>query len=386
MNYEIWRAVFQGLVYFGSAVILIGTIGVNCCSTKIENIEKKKVADISIERDGAIKRSNEKADALYMLNRFLSEVDNRIEKLYLHLDLGSTIISDLFSDFSCFIYFHNMDVLLEIKSSHVSSPLSKNALFLQTRLAKGHDLNESTLIMSESYPDKNTGDLLLDISYLMKDTSARDFSIRDLHNELFEFIISKKHSKYVKNLNINVNHWHVFRWATNESNWKQSLDEWLTNGEEYVTLFRTENTRHLTVHRINFYEQGVQQFEIVPQRNFDDTKLSKSDLQRYLSDVDANEGTMLFQIDNRWLTADNALIEYLPLTQKDNFEIRIFRDIDNILKVLISTSFSNDVILSCKDTNAIPADQKYHDIVVTWGEGENCLYLNGKLIDSFQIK
>ena len=251
---------------------------------------------------------------------------------------------------------------------------------------KGHNLNESPLIMSESHTIKNTSDLILDICFLMKKTSARDFSIRDLHNEQFQFIISKKHSKYIKNLNINVNHWHIFRWATNDNNWKTSQDEWLPKGEEYVTFYRTYNTRHITDHKINFFEQGVQHFEIVKHSDLDDTKFSKDSSQRLLSDVDANKGTIALQIDNKWLTANNALIEYLPLTKRDNFGIRIFRDIDNILKVLISNSFSNGVILSCKDISAISADQKYHDLIVTWGEGKNRLYLNGELIDSFENK
>jgi len=348
MNYELWRTIFQYLIYFSSASILVGTIGLNCCNKKITYIEKQKSEKISQERDAAIKKSNEKADALFMLNRFLSEIDNKIETFYLHLDLGNTIISDNFSNFSCFLYFSKIDVLFEFEPLKIIPSPSKNALFIKTKSVKGHNLSESPLVMSESHTFKNTSDLILDVCFLIKKTSARDFSIRDLHNETFQFIISKEHSKYIKKININVNHWHIFRWSINDSNWKKTSDVWLPKGKKYVTFYRIYNTRHITEHKINYYEQGVQHFEIVRNSITDNLKITKSSSQQLLHDVDKNKGTMVFQIDNKWLIGNNALIEYLPLTVKGDFKIRIFRDIDNVLKVLISNSFSNNVILSCK--------------------------------------
>jgi hypothetical protein len=104
-----------------------------------------------------------------------------------------------------------------------------------------------------------------------------------------------------------------------------------------------------------------------------------------LAQVDPNSGSLVFNTsDKKWLEKNNDLINFIPHTKVENFELHIYRDTDNIFKVLISNSFSKNQLLTFKDLDLLKKSPNHpkHQIAITWGDNANKLYLDGKLVDS----
>ena len=91
--------------------------------------------------------------------------------------------------------------------------------------------------------------------------------------------------------------------------------------------------------------------------------------------------------DKRWLEQNNYFIEFVPYINKGNFEIHIYRDNDNVFKVLISNSFSKKVTLKYSDLDKLKSNPNHqqHTIAITWGNGENKLYIDGALVDKYPL-
>lgn len=107
--------------------------------------------------------------------------------------------------------------------------------------------------------------------------------------------------------------------------------------------------------------------------------------EKALSKIDPNEGTIFYRThDDKWLEENNYFIEFIPHIKKDNFELHVYRDKDNVFKVLLSNSFSKGVVLKFKDLDRLRKSSNHpnHGVAITWGKGENKLYLDGVLIDS----
>ena len=111
---------------------------------------------------------------------------------------------------------------------------------------------------------------------------------------------------------------------------------------------------------------------------------SINELYDNISNLDSNEGTLVFWTnDSLWWKRNNYTIEFIPLIQKDNFKLRIFRDSDNIFKCLIKTESSNEAILTFDNFSEFPSSLHHpeHHIGVTWQGTCRKLYVDGKLVD-----
>jgi hypothetical protein len=96
--------------------------------------------------------------------------------------------------------------------------------------------------------------------------------------------------------------------------------------------------------------------------------------------IDSRVGSIGFWTGAEWLEKNNALIEYIPHIQKDDFSINVYRDRDNILKVQI-----NDIILKYEDLDQLKQSPKHpsHYIAITWENGKYKLYIDGMLVDEY---
>lgn len=104
------------------------------------------------------------------------------------------------------------------------------------------------------------------------------------------------------------------------------------------------------------------------------------------SEVDPNAG--FFSItpsDQGWLERNNNLVEIIPHITRRDFEIHLYRDTDNVLKALITNSFSKKAMLTYEDLERLKTHRAHpkHDIKVTWYKGENKLYIDGVLVDVY---
>lgn len=102
------------------------------------------------------------------------------------------------------------------------------------------------------------------------------------------------------------------------------------------------------------------------------------------STVNPSDGWFSITVSQeKWLEPNNEFIEIIPHISKKEFEIHIYRDKDNILKALISSTFSKNVILKYKDLERLKEAPNHpeHEIKMTWYNGENKLYIDGVLVD-----
>ena len=146
---------------------------------------------------------------------------------------------------------------------------------------------------------------------------------------------------------------------------------------------------------IYFYRIKDKQFSekisgVTPQSNIDRNTiapaLKKEYWEKALSKIDPSEGTIVYKTsDDKWLEKNNYFVEFIPYIKKDAFEIHVYRDVDNVFKVLLSNSFSKGIILKYEDLDRLKSSASHpqHMVAITWGHGENKLYLDGVLIDTF---
>jgi hypothetical protein len=101
--------------------------------------------------------------------------------------------------------------------------------------------------------------------------------------------------------------------------------------------------------------------------------------------VNPKEGAIVYWTDERWLEKNNTFIDFTPQIQKDGLGIHAYRDKDNVLKVQISNAFSKNVILKYADFNKLKKNPHHpkHMVAITWGNGEDKLYIDGQLVDEF---
>lgn len=105
-----------------------------------------------------------------------------------------------------------------------------------------------------------------------------------------------------------------------------------------------------------------------------------------LSEVNPKQGTIIYTTsDKRWLEKNNYFVKFIPHITKEDFEIHVYRDKDNIFKVLISNSFSEKVVLKYEDLEKLKSSPSHpkHMVGITWGEGQNKLYIDGVLVDAY---
>lgn len=123
----------------------------------------------------------------------------------------------------------------------------------------------------------------------------------------------------------------------------------------------------------------------IPEIKNEKEERDRATWSKKLAKVDPNSGSIIFETsDKRWLERNNYLITFIPHTKAENFELHVYRDTDNIFKVLISNSFSKNQLLVFKNLDLLKKSPSHpkHQIAITWGNNENKLFLDAKLVDS----
>jgi hypothetical protein len=138
-----------------------------------------------------------------------------------------------------------------------------------------------------------------------------------------------------------------------------------------------------------FYEINGQKFPQIISgpilSGSDSTKLH----EQIFSHIDPQKSSFILKfVNNAWLERDNRFIEIIPYIKRGVFEFHAYRDVDNIFKVLISNTFSKNVILKYGDLDKLKQNPSHpkHIMIVTWGDGRNRLYLDGPLADEYPNK
>jgi len=111
----------------------------------------------------------------------------------------------------------------------------------------------------------------------------------------------------------------------------------------------------------------------------------KDERLQHLFGLNPDHGIIDINIDAKELFEDNKQkFEFLPHIKSDLIKLHGWRDKDFSFRVLISNSFSNDVLLEFNQVDKIikPSNPVHH-LRLVWGNGENKLYFDGILVDVY---
>ena len=191
--------------------------------------------------------------------------------------------------------------------------------------------------------------------------------------------------RWVKGIKINVNNWDIFNKTGNKIHWREYKQEFLPDRHDLKIFYQEYQTRFYDSNQIRFFQEGFGFYEIVRSNMDTRSKISVDDINRNLSSVDDSVGTLIFDIDKKWRMKNNSYIEYLPLTTKNGFSIRIYRDTDNLLKVFLSYKYSQNVILRCRYPDNFSDSQDKYRLTITWSKKEAIFIIDGTVVDKYKV-
>lgn len=263
-NPEFWRTIFQWVVYISTVLVLIGSIGLNVFTKRIEKIEKNKSDILEQQRDTAIKKNNENTEKLMNLNTFMAEVDNPIEKLFLIIDFNRSYTVEELQNFTCYLNLHKLGKTYEFKISHaMKQPGNEMRLFLSHKSVDSGKWDTDPSIMTAFHNRAEAAFIVFDLWFLLK-SKPSGLTIRDLNSLFFEIVVSKSHSHIIEEFQINANDWAVYHRKCVDNPWKSYTNTWLPQTEtELVGYYHTDILkREMFLQKIDFFREGAYQYQV----------------------------------------------------------------------------------------------------------------------------
>jgi hypothetical protein len=117
----------------------------------------------------------------------------------------------------------------------------------------------------------------------------------------------------------------------------------------------------------------------IPPPNEKEVKLS-----RELIKLNPDEGRITARVSHPDLFERNGkFFEIIPPFKKADFEFHLFRGEDNTFKANIINSFSKNIILKYADLDELKrrVNHPNHEIVVSWKDGRDNLFIDKILVD-----
>lgn len=377
MDPNFGKLLAQIFLYFAMALIIVANIGINYFGKKITENEKNEAKKIAAEGDEAVQKNLKTTETLLNMNRFLGEVDNKIKSIFFIINLSKTTNIKTWNDFYCLLDFNRFNRSYEFR---LNTNYNTSVNYL-AKSVENHNWSDNSSIVKISHYPKFQNQIVLDLWSLINNTPT-ELRIRDFSDDLLQILIDKTHCNLIKEMKLVINDWIVFERNCNNYNWEYDKPNWIPQHDlELMSYFVIFEGRHYRAQRINFFVEGATRF-FIDKKYFDASKrVSEEDIGDFLSDINGEEGTLTFQIYNSFLIKANKYKEIVPLIKGQNFDLKIFRDTDNKLKVAMNTNHKNNIILEFSDLDRFSKRQHMHELVITWEKKRNCMYLNGDLID-----
>ena len=378
MELEIIRSIFHWVVLVAGIAVLISTFAINTITNKIEERDKNKNVVLQNERDNAIKKNEDNTSKLLNMSAFYSDAANRITNFYLILDLGSTLIKDNFDDFAIYLHFIEDDITFKFESYTTEKQPVENVWYVKSSATEGthFDVNSVSSFGIQNF--NNRSEIIFDLSFASKILPTK-YAIKDLEGTFYQVVITSKHKNFIKEIKLNANNWNFVNMSCNSDTWKDFSDNWIEKNSDLSILYSRYEYKHYDSHRIDPVRNNVYRYEVIRTKYEDASKGTIANATTLLNSVDNLDGSIVIEIDNRWLLKDGNYINYFPKTEVNNFKLHIFRDTDNRLKVNIGNSVVSDVTLEFQNDKLFEYDQKIHGLTISWEKDLFTLYINGKL-------
>lgn len=372
MENETLRNISQGIIWIGSIFVLLGSFGVHIYTKKIDSDEKNR-------RERIEKKNIEMSQKLLDKSSFFAEFGNNIEQLFLILKLNENYkVRDL-KNFECLV---NVELLKR-------SFKFKYTVFDQEGTKVINEEVQSTLdIWADSNHHTQLSGLKTNPDIVMLELFPAELRgeysklyLKDLQNTAFEFAITKEHTQMIDRFIFNANDWNIYGRLTKSSNWKETHETWLGNTiRKYSVYYREVDGRHFTKNIIDLYSIEVVKHLADKNSLISTNPTGKESMDDVFKNINSNEGSLGLTLNNKWLRKDGNLIFYINNYKKGNFELSVYRDIDNKLKVKISTAYFQNEELVCDNFEQFSVEQKLHDTIITWSEESLNFYINTKLV------
>jgi len=369
----------SAVVIVGAIFILISTILFDSYSSKAESKKQKENDKQLAERDEII---NQKTEQLTLAQRFNSEINDPVNSMYLIFDLD-TILGNQFDNFSCILQFKLLNVTVQVKSIKTDESNSNN-YYYQTSIVNGKDIRNSPHVFNSTGSNETLNRVYINL-LMLTHYLPEGFTLKDFNNKSFYIFLTERQTQIVKRIGFNANNWNIYNINKAEMSWQDMKQDWLPENMELKVLHRIDKENNLTNTDINYFENPFSYSEIKHSYISSDKRIDKSYLDQILSSLNENSGTIVFGLDTNWRIKNNRLIEYLPKTTANGMTVRVFRDIDNILKIEISYKHAKDLMLTCKYPENI-VNRKENDLLAfAWNEEGAKLFINGNEIDRINL-
>ncbi len=369
-----------GVVILGAVLLLIGTIFFDRYSSKIETKLKEENAKKLAERDKVIKNNSGQLKLAYQFN---SEINNPVSSMLLVFDLGNTVLGNNFNDFSCIIQFKLLNITAQVRSVKTKNQNS-NSYFYETSIVKGKDISKSPKVLNSTGSNEALNQVYIDLFNLAKDL-PEGYTLKNLNGESFYIFLSKGQIQFVKGIKLVVNNWDIFNLTEDRMVWKDMKQDWLPENDNLKVLHKIDEHDNYTNTDIQFYRNDFTKFEVSRSETTSSKNLNLNDLDQILSCLNENSGTLLISIDTSWRVRDNRRIIFLPKTISNGMSAMVFRDTDNILKVVISYKYAENIILQCRYPENFVNKNEYDRLAFAWNETGVKLFMNGNEIDRVNL-
>jgi hypothetical protein len=368
------------VVILGAVLLLIGTIFFDLYSSKIETKLKEENSKKLAERDKIIKIKSEQLTLAYQFN---SEISNPINSMFLVFDLGNTVLGNLFDNFLCIIQFKLLNITAQIRSVK-SKNQNSSGYFYETSIAKGKYINKSPKVFNSTGSNESLNQVYLDLLTLTHDL-PEGFTLKDLNGKSFYIFLTKEQIQFVKGIKLVVNNWDIFNITEDRMVWKDMKQEWLPENDNLKVLHKIDEHDNYTNTNIQFFRNDYTKFEVIRSDITSNKNLNLNDFDQILSCLNENSGTILISIDTSWRIKDNRRIIFLPKTVLNGMSVMVFRDTDNILKVVISYKYAENIILQCKYPENFINKKEYDRLAFAWNETGVKLFINSNEIDRVSL-
>ncbi len=246
-------------LWIGIAIVIF-TITSTYFSHQIDQANETKQRSLNKALQKEIKRNSVISEKNFHLNKFIGELDNKIEELYLLLDFNKTYTAEELDGLECYLKMNilNTSYSFKISAKTKKMPEDIKLISLDKTAVKNSRWNENPAKSSVYSPRSETSFVVLDLWFL-PNNRPKEMMIKELNQSYFEIAISSKHKNLIKQIQINVNDWTIFNRVDNQIKWQDRDVKWLPHNNKQYASFYEENELGMKYYqgKINYMKEGI---------------------------------------------------------------------------------------------------------------------------------
>jgi len=221
MDTQTLKNIFQIIIFIGTGLVLVGSVGNWYFGNKISEQDLLERKHLENDRDKITKELQRATSRQLLLNQFYSEIDNKIEHLFIELTLDKGYTADTFGDFQLFVEFNPLNTRYEIITKYSVYDTGEKQTKVPSQFIYAYPIGKtidnpwkSSSMVNVPVFDTISADL-----WFVAAEKPKDLKIRDLQGGRFSIYTIKRYTKIIKEIKIISNNWIIFKIDTDTSLW-----------------------------------------------------------------------------------------------------------------------------------------------------------------------